>query len=198
MINDQRTLSLIAKGDQKQFRQLMESISGDLLLFAMGFVKNKEIAEEIVSDVFVKIWKKRVALEQINNLKSYLYIAVKNGCLSQIRSNKDSKVLSLDNIPDYKFIQVSQSDDEFIDKNILKQIYNAIDELPPKCKMAFSLAKINGLRYKEIAEIMNISEKTVNNHIVNAVHKICEKVGVDKKTTSKAGPQIRMILLLTI
>ncbi len=185
MINDQRTITLISIGDQKKFRQLMEYISDDLFIFAMGFVKSREVAEEIVSDVFVKIWKKRSALEQIKNLKSYLYIAVKNNCLSYLRKNKKITIISFDDIPEFHFPLVHNIDDKTIDKEMLKRVYSAIEQLPPKCQMAFSLAKINGMRYKEIAEVMNISEKTVNNHIVTAIHKISDTLGIKKKSKNK-------------
>ena len=91
MFNDLKNISLIAGGDQNKFRQLMELTSDELLLFAIGFIRNKQIAEEIVSDVYVKIWEKRSSLHQIKNLKSYLFISVKNGCLSHLRKIKKEK-----------------------------------------------------------------------------------------------------------
>jgi RNA polymerase sigma-70 factor (ECF subfamily) len=82
MINDLRNKSLIASGDQKKFRQLMELTSDDLLLFAMGFLKDKETAEEIVSDVFVKIWNNRKDFLKVQNIRSYLFITF---CLLKVR-----------------------------------------------------------------------------------------------------------------
>lgn len=185
MFNDLRNISLIASGNQKMFQRLMEQTADELLLFAIGFLRSKEIAEEIVSDVFVKIWNNRSELQKIKNLKSYLFVCVKNGCLSHLRKTKNEKILSLDEFNDFNFLPVEDPENDIIDKEILNQIYKAIEKLPPKCKLAFTLAKINGLRYKEIAEIMGISEKTVNNHLVNAVKKISELLGVTKKITKK-------------
>ena len=185
MFNDLRNISLIASGDQKMFRRLMEQTADELLLFATGFLRNKEIAEEIVSDVFVKIWNNRSELQKIRNLKSYLFICVKNGCLSHFRKTKNEKIISLDEFNDFKFLVVDGPENDIIDKEVLNQIYKAIEKLPSKCKLAFTLAKINGLKYKEIAEIMGISEKTVNNHLVNAVKKISELLGLNKKIAKK-------------
>ena len=166
----------------------MEVTSDELLLFATGFIRNKEIAEEIVSDVFVKIWEKRGELDKIKNLKSYLFISVKNGCLSHLRKAKKSKIISLDEIQDFYFLPVESPEDDLIDKEANNQIYQAIEKLPPKCKLAFSLAKINGLKHKEIAEVMCISEKTVNNHMVSAVKKICDILKLNKKKSEKRTP----------
>ena len=81
-----------------------------------------------------------------------------------------------------------------IETETINQIYSAIEKLPPKCKLAFTLAKINGLKSKEIAEIMNVSEKTVNNHLVNAVIKISEILMLSKKTEEKPSPLKRASL----
>lgn len=160
----------------------MELTSDDLLLFAMGFLKNKEVAEEIVSDVYVKIWGNRKDLLKVKNIKSYLFISVKNGCLSYLRKSKNNKIISIDEFDDFSFLPIDGPEDDLIEKETVNLIYNAIEKLPPKCKMAFTLAKVNGLKYKEIAEVMNVSEKTVNNHLVNAVGRISQILSVNKKS----------------
>jgi RNA polymerase sigma-70 factor (family 1) len=166
----------------------MESISDDLLLFAMGFIRKKEIAEEIVSDVFVKIWENRSNLTEIDNLKSYLFVSVKNSCISHIRKNRKENLVTLDGFDDYMVPPVECPESEYINTEKLNEIYNAIEQLPPKCKLAFSLAKFNGLKYKEIAEIMEVSEKTVNNHLVFALKKLSKTLGVKKKRKPKPSP----------
>lgn len=188
MINDQRFISFLVKGDQNKFRLLMENTSDELFGFALGFIRNREIAEEIVSDVFVKIWKKHKELGSIKNLKSYLFICVKNECLSYFRKTKNDKIVYLDEINDYHFIPVEGNENELIDTETIEQIYSAIEELPPKCKLAFTLAKINGLKHKEIAEIMEVSPKTVNNHLVLALKKILESVKIQNKKEVKQSP----------
>lgn len=188
MFNDFKNISLISKGDQKKFKLLMELTSDELLLFAIGFLRNKEVAEEIVSDVYVKIWEKRSEIINIKNLKSYLFICVKNGCLSYLRKTKNEKIISIDEIRNFHFIPVEGPENDLIDKEALNIIYKAIGELPPKCKLAFTLAKINGLRHKEIAEVMCVSEKTVNNHIVLAIKKISEILKLRIKNSKHSSP----------
>lgn len=196
MLNDHNFKSLIAQGNQRKFRQLMELTSDDLLWFAVGFLKNREIAEEIVSDVYVNIWNNRGQLECILNLKSYLFISVRNGCLSHLRKVKNDKIISLDSVSEFQFIHVAGPEDAYIEKETIEQIYAAIETLPCKCKLAFTLAKINGLKYSEIAEVLGISEKTVNNHLVLAVKKITELLHINKKHKEKASPMKRASMFL--
>lgn len=196
MLNDHNYKSLIAHGDQRKFSQLMELTSEELLWFAIGFLKNKEIAEEIVSDVYVNIWNNRAHLEKIINLKSYLFICVRNGCLSHLRKVKNEKIIYTDSVNEYSFLPVEGPEDSLIEKEIIEQIYAAIETLPCKCKLAFTLAKINGLKYREIAEVLEITEKTVNNHLVLAVKKITELLNVNKKTSVKKSPLKRASLFV--
>lgn len=163
----------------------MEFISDDLFLFAMGFVRKKEIAEEIVSDVFVKTWENRSNLIEIENLKAYLFVSVKNSSISHIRKNRKENLITLDGFDDYMVPSVDCPESEYINSEKLNEIYSAIEQLPPKCKLAFTLAKFNGLKYKEIAEIMEVSEKTVNNHLVFALKKLAEKLSIRKKRQPK-------------
>lgn len=194
MINDKKVRFLIAQGTPQKFRKFMELTSGELLYFAMGFISNKEIAEEIVSDVFVKIWNNKSEIEKIQNLKSYLFICVKNGCISHIRKKRSERIIFLDEYKDFQFLPVDGPENDYIDSEVLKEIHEAIDSLPPKCRMAFTLAKINGLKHKEIAEVMEVSEKTVNNHLVSAVKKITSKLGITKKSLKKRSPLRRASL----
>ncbi len=188
MVNDRRNKLLIAQGNSKQFRYLMESTSDELLQFALSFIRNQEVAEEIVSDVFVKIWKKRTELPNIQNLKSYLFISVKNSCLSHLRKMKNEKIVLIDEYNEFQFPYIENTDDNSYENEMLKKIYEAIEQLPPKCREAFTLAKINGFKHREIAEIMDISEKTVNNHLVTAVKKITESLGIEKKQDKSISP----------
>jgi len=184
---DRLSINLIARGDQKKFRQLIESTSDELFLFALSFLRKREVAEEIVSDVFVKTWENRSELGKINNLKAYLFVSVKNACLSHLRKEKNNKTVSIDGMEDFWFIPVEGPENEYIDKESLEQINKAIDLLPPKCKLAFTLAKINGLRYREIAGVMNVSEKTVNNHLVYAIKKITATLGIKNNKNQKTS-----------
>ncbi len=117
-----------------------------------------------------------------------MFISVKNGCLTHLRKTKKEKIISIDEFSDFHFLPVEGPENEYIDNEIRNEIYHSIEKLPPKCKIAFTLAKINGLKYKEIAEVMGVSEKTVNNHLVTAVKKITETLNGNKNTDEKPSP----------
>ncbi len=178
MLFSKTHIDLISKGDEKELCELIDSFSHDLLLFAMGFTKNKEVSEEIVSDVFIKIWENHKTINNINNIKSFLYTCVKNSCISYIRKSGKNKFVTIDELEDFLIPETQSIENEIIDSEIIKNIYKAVEQLPAKCKIVFTLAKFNGLKYKEIAEIMGISEKTVNNHLVNALKKIRENISI--------------------
>ncbi len=165
-----------------ELQRLMDLYSDDLLFFIRGIVRNNEIAEELVSDVFVKLWSKRKYFSEIVNIKSYLFILARNESISFMRKNNRIKIVNLEELSDYHFTPLEENNgSDLFDQAMINQINEAIDSLPAKCKMAFSLAKVNGLKYKEVAEIMKISPLTVKNHVAYALEKICSKIGLSKK-----------------
>lgn len=163
-----------------RLKALMNLHSDGLCLFVNGIVKNNETAEELVSDIFVKIWNKRDQFPTIRNIKSYLFILARNESISHIRKNNKIKTIPLDDLGDYYFTPLESDGSEFFEQEIVDKINAAIELLPSKCKMAFSLAKLSGLKYKEIAEIMQISPLTVKNHIATALNKIYNRIGHTK------------------
>jgi RNA polymerase sigma-70 factor (ECF subfamily) len=170
---------------------LMGLYSDDLFLFVRGIVNNNETAEELVSDVFFKIWNRRENFSTITNIKSYLFILARNEAISFIRKDKRLKILSLEEVSEYFFAPLEHDDSDQFDQEMIDQINEAIELLPAKCKMAFSLAKISGLKYKEIAEIMGISPLTVKNHVAYALEKIYAQVA-----SSPNGPNIKQKIYL--
>ncbi len=180
---------------KKGLQTLMGLYSDDLFLFVRGIVQSNEVAEELVSDVFVKIWDKRDHFSSINNIKSYLFILARNISISFIRKSKRINIISIEEIGDFYFTPLESDGSELFDQKMVDRINKAIESLPAKCKMAFNLAKVNGLKYKEIAEIMKISPYTVKNNIAYALEKICSEVGVYKKGSSITHSDIYFFLL---
>lgn len=165
----------------EKLEALMDLFSNDLFHFVRGIVANDESSEEIVSDVFIKLWSKRSDYQSINNIKPFLFILARNESISYLRKNKRMKVLSIDDVNEFDFKPLESDFADCFDQGTIDKINMAIEQLPVKCKMAFTLAKVNGLKYKEIAEIMEISPLTVKNHIAYALEKICTFVGVSQK-----------------
>ena len=127
----------IATGDQNSFRQLFHLYAKKLTQFAYAIVKSNDAAREIVDEVFIKIWKNRATITSIQNLTVYLYTAIKNTALNYLSARAKESI-----IESFDFFSVQLSDDhspekKLITSELLKKINNAIDQLPPRCKMDF-------------------------------------------------------------
>lgn len=188
----------ILDGDQSAFRRFVDYYSDNLYYFALGFVGRKEIAEEIVSDVFCDVWQNKASYTAVENTKSWLLIMVRNKSISYLRKNDKYENISFDDIEEFYFPPVEAPDTVMIEKEMLDRINRSIEKLPPKCKMVFTLAKIQGLRYKEISEILNISVKTINVHIASAIAFLAEDTGLSQKYSSSKAKQLLLLLLFPI
>jgi RNA polymerase sigma-70 factor (family 1) len=174
----------VAESNENAFKKLFQLVYYKLLLFAFSIVHSKELAAEVVDDVMVKLWQKRTSLTQIQHIKSYLYTAVKNTALNYL-SKKTQEELT--NPFDFWQIQITDNisvDKLLITKELATTIHQAIQALPPKCKVVFKLIKEDGLSYKEVAEILNISTKTVDAQMVTAIKQI--KAALAKHTVTMA------------
>jgi RNA polymerase sigma-70 factor (family 1) len=170
-------------GDQKAYKELFTSCYPSLFLFAKSMVKSKESAEEIVSDVFIKIWEKRRELEKIDNLKVYLYVSTRNTALNYLNLQKRTLTNPIEEFQG-EFTSIYFDPEQLmITADMLALIKRSIDQLPPKCKIIFKLVKEDGLKYREVAEILEISVKTVENQLAIALQKIGNTVRFDVDKT---------------
>ncbi len=130
----------------------------------MKYVREVDDAKGIVQDVFVVLWDKYPTLPADTNFKSYLFTAVKNRCLNQLRDRK--KMTSMDALRDADF---ADETDDLSTQELEAEIEIALNTMPSKCREAFELSRNQGLKYAEIAEQMGISVKTVEAHITKAL-----------------------------
>lgn len=171
---DKIHIQKIIEGDESSFRLFVDLFSKDLYFFALSYVHIREIAEEIVSDVFFIVWKNRIQLAEIQNIKSWLLVLVRNKAISYLRKEDAISVIPYEEIDDYYIPSMQSPDSEIISQEEIMRINQSISKLPPKCKQVFLLAKIEGMPYKEIAEMLGISIKTINIHIAKALSHISE------------------------
>src|ERR1700743_3488553 len=165
--------------DQQAYKEMFTSLYSYLFSFAKTIVKSKESAEEVVSDVFIRIWQKRKELEKIGNLKVYLYVSTRNIAFNYLDKQKRNPTNSIDDF-EAEFTSIYFDPEQLlVTADMLALIQKAIDQLPPKCKMVFKLAKEDGLKYREVAEILDISVRTVENQLAIALQKIGNTVSFD-------------------
>ncbi|MDH7461893.1 RNA polymerase sigma-70 factor [Chitinophagaceae bacterium 26-R-25] len=166
----------IAENDQQSFRKLFDLFAHRLVNFSQALLNSRETAVEMVDDVFVKLWKNRQQALNIQNISVYLYTAVKNSSLNYLSKKAKEQVTD-----PFDFININISADQtpeqkMITKELFKKIESAIDQLPPRCKMVFKLVREDGLKYKDVADILNISINTVDAQMVIAVRRISESM----------------------
>ncbi|MDF2186845.1 RNA polymerase sigma-70 factor [Paraflavitalea sp. CAU 1676] len=173
-------LQRVEAGDQLAFRELYHIYNKRLHYFAFALVKTKEAAEEIVEDVFIRLWNQRNSITSINNLRIYLYTATKNTALNYLaRKARENIVEPFDNI-DIALQETGISPEQImITAETYQRIRQAVEALPPRCKMIFKLIREDGLRYKEVAEILNISINTIDAQMAIAIQRITEAVRKD-------------------
>ena len=170
-------LRIALSEDMKAYKDLYLLMFDSLFRFSYSFVKSKEVAQEIISDVFIKLWQIRDQLKTIENLKSYLFGITKNISLNHLaRASKNLSIqlddIDLDEIDIQSAIEFKSPEDLYVSKETIKCITQAIRSLPSQCQIIFSLVRIEGLKYKEVAALLNISVFTVRNQIAIATKKI--------------------------
>jgi RNA polymerase sigma-70 factor (ECF subfamily) len=177
----------IRDGDERVFEKLYETLYAPLCSIANRIIHDRQVAEEIVQDVFSKIWFEREVIEIHTSLNSYIIRSVKNNAINELKkrqTNKVSKIHTASNELWKVLIESSQSHDfiieQMISNDIQKEVTNAIESLPDQCRQVFSLSRIDDKSNDEIASIMNISRNTVKSHLINALKKISATIRKEK------------------
>lgn len=174
--NETLLYRIIKQEDEKAFRQLFELFAGRLYQFAFSFLKNKLLAEEAVSDVFFKFWLNRFSLSTDLNIKAYLFKATYNTALNYLDEERRKSAISLDEIHVDLGVDFICPETKMINIELKVVIDRAIESLPPRCKLIYKMAKVEEMKYKEIADLLNISVKTIDHQLSIAVRKIGEVI----------------------
>lgn len=193
-LNEERLIRDIKKGDSGAFRYVFDLYYSDLCRYVTRFTLDSAQAEDIVQNILLTLWRDRKKTEITTSLKSYLYKAGYNGYIDLYRKEKKIS-LQLETIR-YVEIQRLQNEDEAASEALLEKkekLKIAIDRLPEKCREVFLLHKYEGLQYKEIAEELDLSLKTVENHMGNALKRLKEALtdqkGVSEETLPSGRPK---------
>ncbi|MDR3118874.1 MAG: RNA polymerase sigma-70 factor [Mediterranea sp.] len=135
-----------------------------LCLYTMHYLHDIDLAEDVVQDCFAELWE-RMNTKKVSSVRSYLYMMVKNRCLDTLK--KDNLIDTNTSPSDLADII---PDEEAEERSLIEaRLWTAIDTLPEKCREVFLLSKRDGLKYKEIADKLNISAKTVENQVAKAI-----------------------------
>lgn len=163
--------SRISRSDQRAFDELFRSFYPVLVRFGSRYVQDTALSKDIAQECFAKLWQRRDQIDTSKSLKSYLYTMVRNRSLNSVRDDSElfvdheMAVHRQENSEETDLVPDSESDA----KPLKKKFNGWINELPERQKEAFQLSRFEGLDHDEISDVMGISPKTVNNHIVSAL-----------------------------
>lgn len=191
----------IAHNDQQAFTELFRHFYDRLFHFCVQYVHSHETAEEIVSDVFVKIWNRRVEIKEVLNLEVYLFVAVKNHSLNYLQQYSSFRIVEIDGSSSAKLINTVDPGRELEWKEILFKLDQVVSSLPEQCRKVFKLVKEEGFRYKEVAEILNISPRTVETQLARAMRRLNAAVGIyldERSVKHKIDPNLLLAVLFVM
>lgn len=165
----------IKASDHKAFEELFRAWHDPLLNYATYITKDRAVALDITQEAFLKLWEKREKLNPDRSIKALLFLMIRNLSFNHHRDTANRETKLADPVNHSK--QSMDSPDELFDAGLLKdKIQQWIDALPLRQKEALTLSRMQGLSHEEIAAVMDVSPRTVNNHIVRALKYIHSQV----------------------
>ena len=153
--------------DRDAFERYFRTHFEALVNFALGYLNDRDTAVDVVQEVFINFWNKRESISEDQNVKSYLFTSVKHRCLNYIRDHKKFRSRFLD--VELELEVPVDAPDKLEQDEVAGKIEEALNKLPEKCRQVFELSRFEELKYREIAERMNISVKTVEAQMSKAL-----------------------------
>ncbi len=177
--DDRLLFEKIRSGDTRAFEQVFRKYAPRLEAFARKYTSDAGEAEDMVQNAFLKLWERKEWLENIS-LSSFLFLLTKNNCLNYLKHRQITDQVE-QRIPDMGIVEqlytidfVSDPSSQLQQKELSATIDRIMDELPPKCQEVFRLSRLHGLKNREIASKLNITEKVVEKHITRALKRFSE------------------------
>lgn len=168
----------LSSGNSRALRDIMDVYQKRLYKYALQYVKNEFVAEEIVEDVFVALWNKHTELKDVEDISGYLLVITRNLCLNYLRK-EHLEMVDLSSLTEEQIYQCSNLyvlEDEtlcsLLSNEYEVKLKNILNKLPQKTRQIFLMSRKEGLKNKEIAERMQLLEKTIEYHITKALLEI--------------------------
>ncbi|MDZ7757966.1 RNA polymerase sigma-70 factor [Rhodohalobacter sp.] len=165
----------IRSGDQCAFEKLFHLHYSRLCVFSNSYLKSLDLSRDVVQEVFIKIWDNREEFDIKHSLKAYLYQAVRNQSLNHLEKNKQ-KIRLKESLKEQRDMLQERALDDFNTEELTQKIWKMVEELPERRKTIFILYRKHGLSYKEIAEVMGITRKTVENQMGKSLQFLRERL----------------------
>lgn len=181
--SDDYLFQQIRNGQNEAMELFFNRYYSPLCRFGMSYESNSCLVEERVADIFIQLWTNRNILDKIKNPKSYIYVVVKNSLKTARKAEPFHQQIDETKTTNSMFSpsreqEIIENEQKEMNTNLITEI---LDIIPKKSRQAFELSRIDGLKYKEIAEILNVTPKTVENHIGLALKYISKALMSYKK-----------------
>jgi RNA polymerase sigma-70 factor, ECF subfamily len=177
-MTDNELLTRLNNEDLSAFQELYLQYYVPLCVYAKQYTKIKEIAEEIVQDLFLNIWEQKGQLKKIISLKAYLFTAIRNQCLNHLKhlqivqGYNEYYTQLLKDAQDYYILSQETGDSIMIANELEKSLMEAIDSLPESCRKIFLMSRFEGLKHQDIADNLGVTLHTVHKQISIALDKL--------------------------
>ncbi|MGK7397250.1 MAG: RNA polymerase sigma-70 factor [Candidatus Cyclobacteriaceae bacterium M3_2C_046] len=193
----------VENNDEVAFTSFFKCYYSRLIDYSMIFLKDEVLAQEVVSDVFYKLLKQKHKLLKIENVSAYLFLSCKNQSLTYLKKHKLRPINSLEFFNDNLSTGNANPEGSVIAQELQEVIDQSIDNLPPRRKLVFQMIKDDGLSYKEVAELLGVSTKTVDNQLASAIAELRKKVAAylnhqNKKVIMKIAQMVILMALVIL
>jgi RNA polymerase sigma-70 factor (family 1) len=174
LITDLQLVDKLRAGDDTALSAIYKKYWQALYLSAFNVLKDRQLCEDIIQDLFIRLWDHRAGIEIRISLKAYLFASVRYGVYRQIRTgNVRSEIF--DDLPESLFAAAPY--DRVNHKELIARVSGLIESLPQKCREVYKLSREECLSHKQIASRLNISTKTVENQLTKALHRLRTSLG---------------------
>ena len=174
-MDDRELLERIRSGDSDAFDAVFRTHYASLVATAERMLRRRDVAEELVQDVMLELWRRRETLVVDDSLRGYLFRATRNRTLNHLRHGAIEKRAEPELIADHEDVKPGASS-AIVEEEIEVAVRRAVAELPPRCREVFELSRVEGLRYAEIATALGISVKTVEAQMGKALRILRERL----------------------
>jgi len=178
---DDSLLTKIGKGDENAFKKLFGLYRDRVFNYTMKITKSREASEEIVMDVFLKLWEGRSLLSEIESFPAFIFTVTKNKSIDFLRRAATDRVLKELVWDEIQVASGSASDDKIISEELEREMQTTIAKLSPQRQLVFRLSREEHMTYDQIAAHLHLSKSTVKNHMLDALRFIRSGLGIHER-----------------
>jgi RNA polymerase sigma-70 factor (family 1) len=166
--NEAEMLQLLARGSEYAFTQVFDRYHGRVFGTALKILRSRELAKDIAQEVFLKVWDRRIAFSEVQNLEAFIFTMTRNLTLNYLEKAANEQAANHKFSAQHKSVN-NTTDHPLADQQYEQLLKQTLELLPPQQKLVYELSRIEGLNHEDIARRLNISHWTVNNHITSAL-----------------------------